>query len=126
LAGEDPIDYLQRRTLRKNRGDVHPLLRRMIQIHLTEEARHMSFARHNLGERVPKLSSIRKAQLALCVPLILGGMARIMMVASPQIAREYHIPREVVNAAYRKNPVQHRRMHEASAKLFGLSDDWVW
>jgi hypothetical protein len=123
LAGEDPIDYVQRQTLRKNRRDIHPLLRRIMQIHVTEEARHMSFARHNLGKRVPKLSTLRKARLALCVPLILGGMARIMMEASPQIAREYHIPREVVNAAYRENPVQHRRIHEASAKLFGLSDE---
>jgi hypothetical protein len=123
LAGEDPIDYVQRRTLRKNRSDIHPLLRRIMQIHVTEEARHMSFARHNLGKRVPKLSTIRKARLAVCIPLILGGMARIMMAASPQIAREYHIPREVINAAYRKNPVQHRRMHEASAKLLSLCDE---
>jgi hypothetical protein len=123
LAGEDPIDYVQRQTLRKNREDIHPLLRRIMQIHVTEEARHMSFARHNLRKRVPELSTTRRGRLALCVPLILGGMARVMMEASPQIAREYHIPREVVNAAYLKNPIQRRRMHEASTKLLGLCDE---
>ena len=46
LAGEDPIDFVQRETLRKNRVDIHPLLRRIMQIHVTEEARHKSFARH--------------------------------------------------------------------------------
>ena len=48
LAGEDPIDYVQRQSLRKNREDTHPLFRRIMQIHVTEEARHMSFARHTL------------------------------------------------------------------------------
>ncbi len=123
LAGEDPIDYVQRRTLRKKREDIHPLLRRIMQIHVTEEARHMSFARHNLRRWVPELSTTRRGRLALCVPLILAGMARVMMEASPRIAREYHIPREVVNAAYLKNPIQQRRMREASSKLFGLCDE---
>jgi para-aminobenzoate N-oxygenase AurF len=123
LAGEDPIDYVQRRTLRRNREDIHPLLRRMMQIHVTEEARHMSFARHNLRMRVPQLSSTRRKRLAFSAPLILGAMSRLMMEASPQIAREYSIPSEVVNAAYRENPVQSRRMREASTKLFGLCTD---
>jgi hypothetical protein len=123
LAGEDPIDYVQRQTLRKDREDIHPLLLRIMQIHVTEEARHMSFARHNLRTRVPKLSATRRARLAFSVPLILGAMARMMMEASPQIARAYNIPREVVNAAYRSNPIQRRRMHEASTKLFRLCEE---
>ncbi len=57
LAGEDPIDYVQRQTLRKNRQDTHPLIRRIMQIHVTEEARHMSFARHTLRKLVPELST---------------------------------------------------------------------
>jgi hypothetical protein len=124
LAGEDPIDYVQRRTLRKNRADTHPLLRRMMQIHITEEARHMSFAHHNLRMRVPLLSSTRRNPLAFSAPLLLGAMSRLMMEASPQIAREYSIPPEVVNAAYRENPIQRGRMREASTKLFGLCAYW--
>jgi hypothetical protein len=123
LAGEDPIDYVQRQTLRKNRENIHPLLRRIMQIHITEEARHMSFALHNLRRRVPALSASRRRRLAFCVPLILGAMGRLMMEASPQIAREYNIPPEVVNAAYRQNPVQSERMREASIKLFSLCND---
>ena len=45
------------------------------------------------------------------------------MEASPQIAREYNIPREVVDAAYRKNPIHRAHMHEASTKLFGLCEE---
>src|SRR5579859_5461309 len=80
----------------------------------------MSFARHNLCNRVPRLSAIRRARLAFSAPLILGLMGRMMMEASPQIAREFHIPSEVVSAAYGKNRIHRRRIHEASHKLFGL------
>jgi hypothetical protein len=45
LGGEDPIDHVQRRALRRDQP-VHPLLRRIMQIHVTEEARHLCFARH--------------------------------------------------------------------------------
>jgi hypothetical protein len=45
LGGEDPIDYVQRRDLRGGRA-IHPLLERVMRIHVTEEARHLSFARH--------------------------------------------------------------------------------
>jgi len=123
LAGEHPIDYVQRQTLRKNREQTHPLIRRIMQIHVTEEARHISFARYTLCKDVPKLSSSRRARLGLCVPLILGLIGQIMMEASPSVAREYNIPREVVDTAYRNNPIHRERVYEASNKLFGLCDE---
>src|SRR6185295_15426255 len=47
LSGEDPIDWVQRKSLQERR-EQHPLVERIIRIHITEEARHMSFARHYL------------------------------------------------------------------------------
>jgi hypothetical protein len=123
LAGEDPIDYVQRQSMRKNRKDVHPLFLRMMQIHVTEEARHMSFARLALRKRVPQLGTFRKWRLRNSAPIILGVMGRMMMEASPQIAREYNIPRGVVNAAYRENPTHLTRIHEASTKMFRLCNE---
>src|SRR5262245_45911005 len=58
LAGEDPIDHVQRTMLASGRP-VHPLLRRVMQIHVTEEARHLCFARHYLREHVPRLGRLR-------------------------------------------------------------------
>jgi len=84
LAGKDPIDYVQRQRLRKSRKDTHPLFLRIMQIHVAEEAHHMSFARHALRKRVPALSAMRKLRLRISVPLILGVMGRIMMEASPR------------------------------------------
>jgi len=47
LAGEDPVDHLQRLQLQGDR-ELHPLVERIMRIHITEEARHLSFARHLL------------------------------------------------------------------------------
>src|SRR5439155_1969253 len=53
LGGEDPIDFVQRQALRSGE-EIHPLLERIMRIHVTEEARHLSFARHYLKRNAPK------------------------------------------------------------------------
>jgi hypothetical protein len=132
LAGEDPIDHVQRQALRTDRSRIHPLLLRIMQIHVTEEARHLSFARHYLRKHVPELSGFGKARLAFRVPIILGVMGKLMMQASPQIVRAYRIPKEVVAEAYERNPLHRQRMLEATAKLralcveLGIINRWSW
>jgi para-aminobenzoate N-oxygenase AurF len=107
LGGEDPIDHVQRTVLRSGR-DIPPILKRIMQIHVTEEARHLCFARQYLRARVPSLPAPKRAALALGAPLILGQMAKLMMQPSAQITRTYGIPDAVIDEAYTKNP-EHRR-----------------
>jgi hypothetical protein len=112
LGGEDPIDYVQRRELRSGR-DLHPLLARIMRIHVTEEARHLSFARHYLKHTVPGLSRRRRARLAIAAPLILGTMAQMMLKPSRQLIARYQIPRTVIAEAYTRSP-RHRAETAAS------------
>src|SRR5438477_4170683 len=84
LGGEDPIDHVQRQALRSERP-IHPLLKRIMQIHITEEARHLCFARHYLKRHVPQLGVVRRAVLAVRAPLILAVMAQLMMRPSREI-----------------------------------------
>lgn len=119
LGGEDPIDHVQRMALR-NRADLHPLLRRVMQIHVTEEARHLCFARQYLREHVPALAPLRRLVLSIRAPLILATMAQLMMRPSAQIVRTYGIPREVIREAYTRNPVHRARTLESLAKVRAL------
>jgi para-aminobenzoate N-oxygenase AurF len=122
LGGEDPIDYVQRRELRSDR-DLHPLLARIMRIHVTEEARHLSFARHYLKRTVPGLPRRRRVRLAVAAPFILGTMAQMMLKPSRQLVARYAIPRAVVAEAYTRNP-RHRADTVASlAKVKKLCDD---
>jgi hypothetical protein len=118
LGGEDPIDYVQREMLRR-RSDLHPLFRRISQIHVTEEARHLSFARLYLRRQVPRLGRARRAMLRVRTPLVLGQMAQLMMRPSQQIVARFGIPRAVLREAYASD--HHRRRTAASvAKVRAL------
>ena len=116
LGGEDPIDHVQRHALRGTRP-IHPLLRRIMQIHVTEEARHLCFARHYLKRRVPELGALRRGVLAIRAPIILAVMAQLMMRPSNEIVRTYGIPKEVVAEAYSRNPRHRAETVEALRKV---------
>lgn len=112
LGGEDPIDHVQRRRLRS--GIAHPLLERIIRIHVTEEARHLSFARHTLQRMVPTLPKWRRATLSVTVPLVLGVMVRLMLDTPRAFAREHAIPASVVREAARS--AAHRELRADSVR----------
>lgn len=122
LGGEDPIDHVQRSALRSERP-LHPLLKRIMQIHVTEEARHLCFARHYLKQNAPRLGRFRRFVLSVRAPIILSIMAQQMMQPSPQIIRTYGIPRGVVDEAYRKNPVHRQRTLDALTKVRQLCEE---
>jgi hypothetical protein len=103
LGGEDPIDHLQRETLRSSR-ELHPLFETIMRHHVTEEARHLSFARHYLMVSVPRLSTARRLVLSIATPIILGTMAQLMMQAPRSLVRQFDVPESVVREAYRDNP----------------------
>jgi hypothetical protein len=94
LGGEDPIDFTQRDWLR--RGDCHPLLERIMRIHVTEEARHLSFARHYLRHQVPRLGRLRRTVLRVAAPLLLGEMARQMLHPSTELRRVHGVGRRAL------------------------------
>ena len=113
LGGEDPVDYLQRRQLRS--GDAHPLVERIMRIHVTEEARHLSFARQYLKQRVPELGVIRRRILADVAPLLFGLMARVMVYPSHQTRRTFGLPRRVFLDAVR-SPAGREILQQSVAK----------
>ena len=100
LGGEDPVDHLQRRQLKEEAGRMHPLVERIMRIHVAEEARHLSFARHYLHDRTPKMGHARRAVLSLAAPLVLGVMARLMVRPPGDLVREFNIPKDVLRAAF--------------------------
>jgi len=90
LGGEAPIDHVQRRELR--RSDLHPLFRTVMRIHVTEEARHISFARSYLRERAPKLGAWKHARLEVHAPFVLAAMVQEMLVPPRWLLDQYGVP----------------------------------
>jgi hypothetical protein len=119
LGGEDPIDHVQRMLLQSGR-EMHPLLKRIMQIHVTEEARHLCFARHYLRQNVGRLGAFRRFVLSRRAPFVLAVMAQVMMRPSAQIMRTYGIPRDVVREAYTANPTHRANTLAALRKVRDL------
>ncbi len=121
LGGEDPIDHVQRATI-KSGQTLHPLQETIMRIHIAEEARHISFARHYLRHRVPKMNPVRRFVLSLVAPLILGRMARIMLAPPGPMVRHFGIPREVVRDAYHGD-AWHAELRDCVAKVRDLAGE---
>jgi hypothetical protein len=122
LGGEEPIDHVQRRALKSGTA-LHPLAERIMRIHVTEEARHLSFARHYLKREVPNLSRSKRAQLGIGAPLILSVMARMMLQPSRQIVARYRIPADVIDQAYAHNSAHRAATLESLQKVRQLCSE---
>ena len=99
LGGEDPADHVQRQELRH--GTPHPLVEQIIRIHVTEEARHISFARNYLRQAVPGLGWVRRHLLAVEAPLIMALMTRMILVPPRDLRRHCGMPAAVAREAMR-------------------------
>src|SRR5690242_15671735 len=58
LIGEEIFDSLQRQMM--DDPELQPMVQRLMRIHVTEEARHIQFARDGLRKRVPEMSSAKR------------------------------------------------------------------
>jgi hypothetical protein len=112
LAGEEPADYVQRQQVKLNHP--HPLINQIVKIHVTEEARHISFARHYIRNQVPRLGPIRRTALSIATPVIMVIGARIMLDDSANLRREFKIPRKVMREAYGTAEARHRYVESVS------------
>jgi hypothetical protein len=122
LGGEDPIDYVQREDHRR-RSDRHPLIQRISQIHIVEEARHVAFARSYLRLNVPKLDVEKRTEMSIAVPGILGVLSSLMMQPPVHVIEAYDIPPSVIDEAFTNNAA-HRELVVASlAKIRALCEE---
>lgn len=116
LGGEDPIDHVQRTVLRSDK-ELHPLLERIMRIHVTEEARHLSFARQFLRTTVPTLPGWQRRAITIQAPVTLGIMADVMMRPPRAVVKEYGIPDSVVADAYRRDGIAGQAVRDSLRKV---------
>lgn len=104
LVGEELFDALQREI--KDDPDLQPLVARLMQIHVTEEARHIGFARDGVMRRAP----IRSRWETLVAANLhgLGGPSFRRLFTNPAMYQRAGLdnPREVSRIA-RNNPHFH-------------------
>lgn len=114
LAGEEPIDHYQKSILREG-GHVPPAVLRTMEIHIAEEARHISFAHEFVRLYVPRLSRTQRFALSIYFPLAMRIAAEEIMTPPGALARRYDIPRDVFREAFWQSP----KSREIMASYFG-------
>lgn len=114
LAGEEPIDHTQKGILRAG-NEMHPMLLRIMEIHIAEEARHISFAHEYIKRRGPRLGRIDRFVVSLLFPLIMRYGADLIMIPPKKFRTEFGIPKKVMKDLYWRAPESRERL----AELFG-------
>ncbi|MFT4083280.1 MAG: diiron oxygenase [Nocardioides sp.] len=133
LAGEEPIDHLQKATLRS--GGMHPLANRIMQIHIAEEARHIGFAHQYLEQHVPELGPVKRRLLAMLFPVIMRALCDVIMVPCKQAREDMGIPDEVAREIWWDSAESTKLLRDLFADVRMLADRleirtgparWVW
>lgn len=119
LAGEIFVDFENRARLRR-RHQLHPLVARILQIHVTEEARHVCFAQRYLQERLPQLSFARRRLLRAVLPLILRGSESVIAEPAPRLIRQFAIPRAVLREVYGPDSAHRAECREIAQPVYAL------
>jgi hypothetical protein len=121
LAGEEPIDHLQKEVLRG--GGTHPLTDRIMQIHVAEEARHIGFAHQWLHQRVERLGPINRVLVTVSFPVIMRVLGDVIMKPTPEMLRDIGMPREVAKDLYWRNPKSQKVLSDLFADVRMLADE---
>jgi hypothetical protein len=122
LAGELFIDEQNRRELRRPRQLTHPLLRRVMQIHVTEEARHVCFAERFLLQHLPALDALTRERIAWTIPVICAVSSRIMLVPDEQLVARFGIPRRTMRRAFGAGSEYRRQLTAAAEPIQTLCE----
>lgn len=118
LGGEIPIDYYQRMALREG-GEQHPLAERIMEIHVAEEARHVSFAREEIAAATAALDPVRRGFVIVTFPFILRVMVDMMLQPSEWLLRRHAVPPDAVRQV--RDGEQARRLRIGAAeRLHGI------
>ncbi|AJE80926.1 MULTISPECIES: AurF N-oxygenase family protein [Streptomyces] len=122
LAGEEPIDHIQKAILRSG-GPAHPLLQRIMQIHVAEEARHISFAHEFLRTKTPQLSAFRKGLLSLAFPLVMRALGDVIAIPDKRVTLQMGVPRWVIREIFWKSPEGRKMLRDLFSDVRMLAED---
>ena len=122
LAGEEPIDHTQKNVLREGKS-LHPIMERVMAIHVAEEARHISFAHEYLRKRVPDLPRRKRFWLSLYVPVVMRVLCSAIIVPPRAFWKTFDIPRSVRKQIFFKSPASRKMLRDMFGDVRMLAED---
>ncbi|OHU24771.1 hypothetical protein BKG77_15175 [Mycobacteroides chelonae] len=111
LGGEEPIDHTQKNVLREG-DNLHPIMKRVMEIHVAEEARHISFAHEYLRKHVPQMNWFGRLVLSIATPIAMRIMVSLIMTPPRSFFKKFDIPQDVRKEIFWKSPSSRQTMSE--------------
>jgi len=121
LAGEEPIDHLQKSIMRA--GGSHPLIDRVMQIHIAEEARHIGFAHQYLEHHWPDMGPVKRRVMNVMFPIAMRALCDVIMVPSKADQRAMGIPPEVVKEIWWESAESQKLLRDLFGDVRMLADN---
>ncbi|WP_182349080.1 AurF N-oxygenase family protein [Tomitella gaofuii] len=122
LGGEEPIDHYQKSLLRHD-VELPPLVQRVMQIHIAEEARHISFAGDFLRTHMPRMGRASRATCSVLFPVAMRWLAGEIMTPPKEFARRFDIPDAVIREAFWDSPRSRQIMSGYFDDMRTLADE---
>jgi P-aminobenzoate N-oxygenase AurF len=119
LIGEEIFDALQRRMM--DDPELQPMVQRLMRIHVTEEARHIQFARDGVRRRVQVMPRINKFVVANINGL--GGVFFRYLFTNPVPYRRAGLPVRPARLVALTNPNYHETSRVGFAPLAAFLEE---
>ncbi|MEV0245189.1 diiron oxygenase [Nocardia sp. NPDC050712] len=122
LAGEEPIDHGQK-TLLRSGAAAHPMIERVMAIHVAEEARHISFAHGYLEHAVPRLGRFKKFALSLVFAPTMRIICDLIAVPTKEFRQDCDVPQSVLDEVFWGSPESRKLLRGFFADVRMLATD---
>ncbi|BDT88645.1 diiron oxygenase [Nocardia cyriacigeorgica] len=122
LGGEEPIDHFQKALIRDG-GNMPPMVLRTMEIHIAEEARHISFAGEFLKAHIAKMNPVSTQVCAIAFPLAMRWLAGEIIAPPRSFAKQFDIPREVIKEAFWRSPQSRKILSGYFGDMRALADE---
>ena len=106
-----------------NLRNDNPEFRYFMQIHIAEEARHISFAHEFIARKAHKLPRWRRVLLRYLYPLTMRILAGVIATPSRGFCKQYGIPRTVIKDLYYRKPESKKMLKDLFADVRTLAED---
>ena len=119
LVGEEIFDALQRQIMED--PELQPIVQRLMRIHVTEEARHIQFARDGMRKLLPTMPWYRRAVIANLHGV--GGLFYRMLFTLPIQYHRAGLNGIEMRAVARANPYFHKTCVSSFASLSAFFEE---
>lgn len=103
LAGEEPIDHIQRTLtdmVDDGRADIHPMVYKVMSVHIEEESRHIMGAEKLMEEYLPKMSERQINSFAKTYPALARAGINATLLPSDETLRYMGVPKPVAKQVW--------------------------